>query len=118
MTTLILKKCSKCGEEKPINQFGMDRKSIRSRCKKCHSKIQIIYLRENKEIAIRHSKRNYPNQFLKIKDNILKLKDSYINNLFLKLSKNVLHYNEIPQELIEIKRLQLTLHRLIKKLDT
>ncbi len=59
-----MKKCSKCGIEKPLTEFYKDsknKKKYRSICKKCNS----IYLQENKE-----RKKLYDQEYRKKKETI------------------------------------------------
>jgi hypothetical protein len=123
MTTSILKKCKSCGEEKTINQFGMDRKSIRSRCKQCEAKRLHEWGERNKHKLKKSNilwKKNNPDiaKSIVLRCNKIArdtLNDSYIKGVLRKLTKKSLPINNFTNELIEAKKLQLTLHRLIKK---
>jgi len=112
MTTLIFKKCSKCKEEKPIDAFLKSKKvkiGIDSVCKKCASLKFSIWKNKNKELVKSHSK----NAYKKVRDNITNYYCANSLRSFYPGKKIKSH--EIPFEIIETKRLQLTLHRLIKE---
>jgi 5-methylcytosine-specific restriction endonuclease McrA len=44
------KKCSKCGEEKPLSDFYVDKRNVRSaKCKKCHNAHSVKYNHSHRE---------------------------------------------------------------------
>ena len=52
------KKCSKCGVEKELGEFGRAGKYLRSDCRCCQKKYSKNYYKENKE-KIKEYKKNY-----------------------------------------------------------
>lgn len=150
MTTLILKKCSKCGDEKPLDNFGKHGKYIRSCCKKCNNqesknfiinnpkkaKEQSLNRRKNNKEKLLEMTRNWrKNNPEKSKSSSKKWRKNNIGNEKAKEgSRNWKKSNPEKRtkhgiimriknkfgidptiELIEVKRLQITLHRLIKE---
>jgi hypothetical protein len=124
MTTLILKKCSKCEELKEISEFAIRKKIyVNSRCKQCEAKIIHEWGERNKDKLKKNNilwKKKHPGITKSIvlicnKKARDTLNDSYIKDVLRKLTKRRLPINDYTNELIEAKRLQLTLHRLIKK---
>lgn len=77
------------------------------------------YCKNNKEKMLDKNKRYYQkNKELrkqKIKDYTAGLTDYYVKNTLTNNSKGGLKPSDIPRELIELKREQLKLHRLIKE---
>jgi len=118
MTTLTLKKCSKCGEEKDIEKF-----SKTCICKSCHNEYRYKWNKNNKEKLLLINRRCKKKRKIKIKaDHIKKTKEyranlakTYILDKLTKITKYALKNEEITNELIETKRLQITLFRLIKE---
>ena len=102
MTTLILKKCRKCGVES-TNSNTYKRNRI---CKECKIKYSIEYKKKYPIKAKKIAKKRR-SKFIDILDN------QYLGNLLR--SKTGIKINNIPDEIFQIKRLQLTLHRLIKE---
>lgn len=124
MTTLTVKSCNDCGEEKTITDFcKLSGKYLRSYCKSCGVKRTGEWAKNNRDkMRLSYNKhthkhrgkvnalaRNNHNKGRKL------LKNSYINGVLYHLSKGVLHKEDLTDEIIELKRLQLTLYRLIKE---
>jgi len=128
MITLIVKKCKCCGEEKHNKEFP----KIGLVCKKCKNVYNKNWRKENpekqakiskdyrdkhnehfKSIVALWAKNNRDKVHLSAKNQRLKLTDGSVKALLNKrLKQRIL---DIPSILIELKRLQITLHRLIKE---
>lgn len=54
--SLTVKKCSKCGIEKTIDNFGLRKSRLDSWCKQCYSKKSIEYYKNNKDKCDKKSK--------------------------------------------------------------
>ena len=73
---MIGRKCTKCGEDKPISEFGIcnsKKNQYRADCKKCHSKQNLLYEQNNSE-KVKESRKKY------YQDNIEKYKEWYRKN--------------------------------------
>ena len=116
-----LKKCSKCGEVKEVKEFGMHKAradGLCNYCKECKSDIDKEYRhsipekhRENNRVWWRLSKQRILYTQNEIRE---RLGDRYVQT---KLSQNFgIKFKEVSSQMIEIKRLQLTNKRFIKKL--
>lgn len=124
--------CTKCGETKQLNDFpkysSKGKNGRRKKCKKCHNKDHLKYIygddarRAKKKIYDDKWRKNNPNKVKAYRDkqknnmkkyadfNREKLTDRYIRNR-LGLSVN----DEVSQELIESKRLQIKIQRLLEE---
>ena len=125
---MIKKRCSKCGKIKPIKYFTI-RKNRKSGywpwCRDCKNKYQREYnkrdyvkikrnvFRKKNDIKYKTSPKgkNTNKQYEQQSRN--NLHDRYVKSVLTKQSS--LTHADIPQELIEIKRLQLQLIRELKK---
>jgi hypothetical protein len=132
MTTLILKKCSKCGFEMPVTDFYKNvskNNGLSSHCKNCTKKINAKWtLRNNEKVSEYNKEWRKNNKVKTIKyrkkwssgkrkiyiEELKKNNREQYDNIQIKAEFNR-KFGIKPQELIEVKRLQLTLHRLIKK---
>lgn len=122
MTTLILKKCKICGEEKEIKLFPKHGNNIKYSCKECVNKLSKEWYKKNASKGIEASKqwrKNNPESVKKhngyrIKRNILNLSNDYVINV-LNTYKLGLLKKDIPDILIEVKRELINLRRLIKE---
>lgn len=84
-----LKKCSKCGEWKPISEFSKDKCSkdgLHSRCKMCKKE----YYENNKEKILKQKKEYYENN----KEKILEQQKEYRENNKEKINKQQKEYYE------------------------
>ena len=116
-----LKKCSKCGEVKGVEEFGKDKNrsdGLYHMCKSCKSRIDKLYsirvvdrrAETNRLWYIRMKGR----LDLERRDVITSLGDWYIKT---KLSQKLsVSFKDIPPQMIELKRTQLINKRLLKKL--
>jgi hypothetical protein len=69
---VALKRCTKCGEEKPATEFSRNKRAasgLRSACKQCQAVVNAIYYTSNKEQSTAYYEAN--------KERILTYKDSY-----------------------------------------
>lgn len=48
-TAMAAKKCSKCGEQKPLSSFNLERGKPRAYCKVCHGAAALAWSRSNRE---------------------------------------------------------------------
>jgi hypothetical protein len=120
------KVCSKCKVEKPIDEFYKRNRINRwgeidrgCYCKKCFG----LRIRKppNRELNIEANRRYYWNhrkeildkQKIRNKIDVENLDKKYIVKYII--AHSVLQPKDIPQELVEIKRLYLTLKRELKK---
>ena len=118
--------CSMCKEEKPIENFSIRRNQLNrfgqvvyyNGCKKCRNKCRT----PNNPDLVRKAVRRYYNknrnrilekQSIERGAGVNNLDDNYIKKTLV--GKSSLSRTEIPKELIEVKRLQLTLKRELKK---
>lgn len=120
----ITKKCSKCGEVKSLSVF-YKRKDIKSWvgawCKACENTnrkpyrkaYQKAYHKANAD-KLRESRKAYKKANA---DKIAEYHKANVDNLTSRyIASNIgLPIEDIPPELIELKRAQLKLHRLIKQ---
>jgi hypothetical protein len=112
--------CSKCKEQKKIVDFY----SRHSMCKICHHKLNLDRWRNyrliNKEKLKEKRKIKYAANSYVEKDRahkyIFELNSGYIRKLIIG-HNNILKKNDIPQELIELKRVQLMITRELKKVE-
>ena len=113
---VLTKVCTKCGEEKTLDCFFKQKTGkygVRTTCKKCDN----AYREANKDKikafreAYYKSNKDKLNAWQKAysKDCITNLTDSYISGCI------GLTLSECPKELIEVKRLQLQIHRKLKE---
>jgi hypothetical protein len=130
-----MKVCSKCYIAKVLDDFfkkssAKDGRS--STCKKCHKVIQAKYYKENKEKVALHGAKYYEKNKEKIaisrakynkenKEKKLALRRKYkikaidtLNDCYVK-EKLRIKGIDIPQELIELKRIQLLIKRELRK---
>jgi len=98
------KKCTKCGEVKPLDSFYADGKKIQSRCKSCMCK----YTKEWKK---RFPEKNKSHERTCSKNKRNALTSAYIAG---ELGLNV---SSCPPELIALKREKIQLLRLTKQLN-
>lgn len=131
---MIEKRCSKCGKVKPIKRFSKryDRKcGYHAQCKDCSNKRIKQYMKEYRQRPYVKAKRKktrqaYDYKYKKSargkvsnkkyeKKKTENLHDHYIKHLLIQ--NTTLSYSDIPQGLLEIKRLQIQLIRKIKKYD-
>ena len=125
---MIKKRCSKCGKVKPINHFTI-RKNRKSGywpwCRDCKNKYQREYNKRDyvkvkrnvfrkkndcnykKSTKGKNTNKKYENKKRE------ELADCYIKGLITK--KSCLTHDDIPSDLVEIKRLQLQIIRELKK---
>jgi len=147
-----MKKCTKCGIEKPLSEFGKDshqKSGLKPRCKECIERV-----RRKKKFEIEQDKRTKGicktcgNRFylrrlnyifcsaycyrkhyrlknksdIKVKKKAAKsietklLKDNYIKKALCDRSK-ILKYKDITPEMVELKRIQIQIKRLIKQIS-
>jgi len=111
-----MKTCSKCKIEKEESEFYKQksrRNCLRSECKECMLNESKKYNKNNKEKRNEYRKEwrknNKDNSSVRQKEQRKKLPDYYI--------KAKLGVKNPPPELIEMKREQLTIHRLIKEME-
>jgi len=136
----IMKKCSKCGELKPLSEFYTDNRSKYNKtcwCKICTNTSVKIYKNNNKN-KIKEKRKTYQEKN-KVKISVYKktyrrenrekihaqqkkydkkysekLNDCYIKGLLT--VRNNLKVKDIPLELIELKRKQIELIRLKREM--
>lgn len=128
------KKCSKCGEVKLLGEFGINRffnDGLHIYCKPCSRFMSSRWRKENPEkarnIRIRTYKKSkkriteYHKQWVKKNSKHLKSyfekyhqSDAYIKSLLVRDPKI---RGDISQKLIDLKREQVQLKRLLKELD-
>ena len=139
MTTLILKKCKKCGQEKMAHDFFKSKKSPSGRayeCKKCSyemtresreknpkltAETQKKYREKNKEkrnnatkqCREKNRERYYVTRKIWLHENHNLIKNYNIKTTFRR--RFLINTMDIPREIVELKSLQLTLYRLIKE---
>jgi len=132
--------CLKCGKEKPLNDFHKkfeNKDGFNSRCKICRNeygrkyrkKNQIklisynkLYREQNQDYYLKYKKKYREQNQDKIfeynkkygKQNIDKIKDNYIKRLLY--GNSGIKFQDITSELIEAKREQIKLFRLIKQI--
>ena len=111
-----MKTCIKCGIKKDETEFYKGR----NKCKECFKEYRKEHYQKNKE----YNKEYYQKNKERIKENIKEYKkeyveqctDGYIRRLLAKDS--TLKPSDIPQGLIESKRLLIQIKRYIKKQTT
>jgi len=120
------KRCHKCGEYKPIHAFHKDknRKGGHSdRCAECViAHVKNYYQTHRSETIQRAREWNQKNQVRRREialawgnKEVARLGDSYIRS---KISESTgLAHNDIPQELVETKRVHMKIKRLITELN-
>jgi len=130
MTTLLY--CTDCKKHKTISEFPSYRGKTgnllyRKQCKKCHNKKHLKRVYGNKEQAAKKRERdnrwrkNNPTNVLQFrarqKENQKRLTDQYRDELTNTYVLNRLGFNsntDIPEILIEVKRLHLQIIRLLE----
>jgi hypothetical protein len=91
------KKCSICGEIKPLSKFNRDKQSrtgYRGECKVCHSKRCNNYHKKNKETVLKRRKRFYEEHKKRLAMENKKWRDNnteYIREYHKKRMKNPIH---------------------------
>ncbi len=127
--TITGKRCAKCGEWKGFDAFYTDRRARdgkQSHCGACKAKASAEYKKKNPEVAKRHAnawnaanpekRRAIARKFAQKCNKARKaserhfLADSYVRRVMK------VRANEASQELINLKREQLSLHRLLRDL--
>lgn len=119
------KKCSKCGEVKPLSEFHKFKHSkdgLKPRCKPCNIFDANKYASEHKEECTRKKMNWYrqkPEDYRKKRERASNarrgdlLPDSYIATL---VARQDFSASEVPVWLINLKREQIELHRLSKRI--
>ena len=120
-----MKRCSKCGIEKEESEFSKGARhkdELQYYCKKCQSVSDKEYYQKNKE-KIAECKKEYRQknkekmnnwERMKRRKHRFNLADDYVVNKIANQFK--IPVSEITQELIELKRIELSNKRLINKL--
>lgn len=115
------KKCSTCGEVKPINEFYKQRDSkdgLHSRCKCCKNKKQKEYCKKHFKKIKEYNKKwkkEHRKELNKYKKHVVALlKDSYIKAKLIQLGWEK---ENITEEIIEEKRNIIKTKRLINKIN-
>ena len=115
------KKCSKCKEVKPINEFYKHKRQkdgLASQCKCCESKINKEYykkhLKEIKEQQKKYKKEHRKEHREHTKKGKALLKNWYIKE---KLIQSGWRKEDITEEIIEEKRNMMKTKRLINKIN-
>ena len=108
------RKCSKCGEVKPINEFYKHKKQkdgLSIQCKCCVKEYYKKHLKERREYQREYRKehREYINKYNK--EDIVLLKSWYIKSKLISLGWEK---EDITEEIIETKRNIIKTKRLIK----
>ena len=120
----ITKICTKCKEEKLLSCYSYHKHGIyqkRPTCKSCCSIANTLYSRtiERKEQLKIINKKNIIRlreiKSKSCKKNIDNLTDSYILKSLIAQVK--INKNDIPQEIIDLKRILIKTHRLCQKLQ-
>jgi hypothetical protein len=119
----ITKTCTKCKETKSLDSYlfhrgGKDNK--RSMCKYCEREIYKERYQEKRKIErrlnyLKDKKKRLLDCSKSLKKGVDKLTDFYIRRQIQKIVK--IPKESIPQELIELKRIQLKTHRLCVQLQ-
>jgi len=129
MTTLILKKCSHCGEEKVLADFSKMGNKKRGECRKCDyilskerkakNQKYIINQRERAKKWKKNNVEKEKNIKYKARNKASKnLCDTVIIQYLYKKSNKKLTTGDFSDQLIECKRLQIKLFRLIREIIT
>jgi|688.fasta_scaffold1477354_1 hypothetical protein len=124
----ITKICKKCGEDKPLSYYSYHKEGLyqkRSRCKSCLTIEDRLYTQTPKrKEAMKIKNKNNVLTLRKTKSKSLKksvdeLTDSYIlKGLVNQVIKQVkINRNDIPQEIIDLKRVLIKTHRLCQQLQ-
>jgi hypothetical protein len=115
-----MKTCSKCGEPKPLSQFSKDKAQkdgFYGTCKNCVGIKRKEYYQKNRAFEISKNsnwqKQNRKRVNATKKNNVAKLTDCYVREVLTKRTN--LKGSDIPQELIDLKKEQLKIHRYLKE---
>ena len=113
------KTCTKCGEEKPLSEFSVDRGKPRSRCKKCGVKYSKMWAEENKDKSAKNKLRYYLKNRSTLYENHKSRRksasDSYCREI-LKQKRGFLS-EQITPELIGVQRNVIKIKRLAKEIQ-
>ena len=119
------KRCSKCGKEKELEEFVKHRKCKDGRagvCKECANEYGRKWAENNSNNIKAHKKRwkeNNPDQDkLRIKKSYLKRNRQLVDSVIKTYLQNQfkIKRSEITSKIVEIKRQQIMMWRLIKQL--
>jgi len=124
----ITKVCKKCGEDKPLSYYSYHREGLyqkRSRCKACLTIETRLYDQtpKRKELMKIKNKNNVlilrKTKSKSLKKAVDELTDSYIlKGLINQVIKQVkINRSDIPQEIIDLKRILIKTHRLCQQLQ-
>jgi hypothetical protein len=120
----ITKVCKKCGEDKPLSYYSYHREGLyqkRPRCKACLTIEERLYTQtpKRKEIMKIKNKNNViilrKTKSKSLKKGIDELNDSYILKRLINQVK--INRSDIPQEIIDLKRVLIKTHRLCQQLQ-
>lgn len=126
-----MKTCTRCNRNLGDDSYGVDRSrptGLRPACKACEkagrNKVkQKAYYQANREVRNAYGKAYYANNKQKGKDHAKRslkraveaLDDTYIKQLLVKYTS--LKRSNIPQELVDLKRLEMSIKRKVKELS-
>ena len=115
-----LKTCQRCNKEMTVNNFYFHRgtHTLSSSCKQCHSTYskKNRYKRDIKKANAYSKKRRSEGVEQEMtKKRIERLTDGYLRGRCCALTDVKLHTNQIPKEIIALKKIQMLIYREIKK---
>jgi hypothetical protein len=125
------KVCSKCKEEKPETEFALrSDRAVRSyhslqrkpECRKCSYKSYVIPFREKNKIYFAEYNKTYMSKYKnkqKVRSKYNKKISNNLSDAYIKGRLNSdygLRFNEIPDELVDVRRKMVQSYRLLKKL--
>jgi hypothetical protein len=120
------KKCTKCLEVKAFSEFykkKSNKDGLQYNCKLCDFFKKKQWEKDNKEkkaiqdqkYRLKHPEKSQESWKKKQKKAIENLEDSYIKKKLTE--RNNLKASDIPQEMLDLKRIQLQIHRHLKEMQ-
>lgn len=117
-----MKKCTKCGEVKALSEFALSKSGAggrHSQCKKCRYAYMIKWRKNNPDLhlaSVAKYGKKFPERVANYRKksqakSILNLEPSYVAVLL------GISLSELTDELLELKREQLKIHRAVKQLN-
>ena len=97
-----MKRCTKCGVEKPIVNFGKaksGKNGLKAECKDCLKQYHNQYVKENKESLVRYHKQ-YGIEYREKNKELLKTKWS---NIYTKNKEKILEYHSVHYQKADVK---------------